>query len=252
VNRKRLLANWKMNLTLDQAAEWTRRVVAALPPPEEVSAMVLPSFTALDAVRRARGDAPLLIGAQDGYPQGHGAVTGEVGIEQLKDAGVSAVLAGHSERRRLLGEPDPLVAKKVEAYVGAGLTAVLCVGETEAERQAGHAEAVLRRQIATGLEPVAESALCQVLVAYEPVWAIGTGHPATPDAASEAAETIRAAVRARFGEERADALEILYGGSVDVTNLAGFLAASGIDGALVGGASLDADGFVAMMKAARG
>lgn len=243
-----VLANWKMHKGQAQAREWTRAVAAALSPREGLTVVVLAPFTALAAVAGALGGG-LGLGAQDVYPGTSGAVTGAVGTDQLNDLGVTHVLVGHSERRRLLGEDDALVARKVQAVLAAGMVAVVCVGEDATERGDGHADAVVRRQVSAAVEGVPAASLGSIVWAYEPVWAIGGGHAATPAQASEATAILRSALRSRFGKE-ADGhpTPVLYGGSVDAANVAQFVGAPGVDGALVGGASLDAQTFVRLVR----
>jgi triosephosphate isomerase len=244
-----VLANWKMHKGQADAEAWARAVAATLAPSDRRVAVVLPPFTALAAVRSYVGDA-LALGAQDVYPQPSGAVTGGVGTDQLRDLGVRFVLCGHSERRRLLGEDDGQVARKVQAVLDAGMTPVVCVGEDQEERENGHADHVVRRQVSGAIEGVAAERLAEVVWAYEPVWAIGSGRPATPEQASEAAAILRHALRSRLGADLEPAsVAVLYGGSVAPENVAAYARAPGVDGALVGGASLDASAFVELVRA---
>lgn len=251
VGRERLVfANWKMHKGQAEAQAWCRRVAAALALRPGRVVAVFPPFTALAAARAGgAGGESLALGAQDVYPATAGAVTGEVGTDQLADLGVRFVLCGHSERRRLLGEDDALVARKVAAALAAGMTPVVCVGEDGPEREHGRTEAVLRRQVAGAVEGLGAEAVRRVVWAYEPVWAIGSGRPATPEQAAEAAATLRQSLRARYGAAL-DGHEapVLYGGSVDPENAAAFARAPGVDGALVGGASLDPEAFVTLVE----
>lgn len=247
-----VLANWKMNKGQAEAQLWARRVAAGLGPRPGRVAAVLPSFTALAAVAPLCGEA-LALGAQDVYPAASGAVTGAVGTDQLRDLGVRFVLCGHSERRLLLGEHDAQVAAKVQAVLEAGMTPVVCVGENAEERENGRADAVVRRQVAGALEGVATDLLATIVWAYEPIWAIGSGRPATPEQASEAADTLRHALRSRLGADLDPArVSVLYGGSVAPENVAAYASAPGVDGALVGGASLDAAVFLELVAAVEG
>lgn len=243
-----LLANWKMHKGQDQAAAWGRAVAQALEPVPDLHVVAMPPFTALAALAAVCGRA-LHLGAQDVYPAAAGAFTGAIGTDQLRDVGVEYVLCGHSERRRLMGEDDGLVARKVQAILDAGMTPVVCVGEDAEERENGHADHVVRRQVAQAVEGLAAGALGRIVWAYEPVWAIGSGHPATPEQASEAAAILRSALRSRFGAQTdGQPVAVLYGGSVDAGNVAAYAGADGLDGALVGGASLDAGAFVRLVR----
>ncbi len=247
-----VLANWKMHKGQAEAAAWARQVAGAVAPSPHRAAVVFPPFTALAAVAPLCGDA-LSLGAQDVYPQPAGAVTGAVGTDQLRDLGVAYVLCGHSERRLLLGEDDAAVARKVQAVLDAGMTPVVCVGENAEEREHGRADAVVRRQVAGAIEGVGADRLSRIIWAYEPVWAIGSGHPATPAQASEAADILRHALRSRLGAGLDPAaVSVLYGGSVAAESVAEFARAPGVDGALVGGASLDAQTFLALVAAVDG
>jgi triosephosphate isomerase (TIM) len=247
-----VLANWKMHKGQAEAEAWTRRVAAALGPKPGRVAAVMPTFTALGAVAALCGEG-LALGAQDVYPAASGAVTGEVGTDQLRDLGVRYVLCGHSERRHLLGEDDNLVAAKVQAVLDAGMTPVVCVGENADEREHGRADAVVRRQVSGALEGVTTERLPAIVWAYEPVWAIGSGHPAMPEQASEAADILRHALRSRLGADLDPrAVSVLYGGSVAPENVAEYANAPGVDGALVGGASLDAGAFLELVAAVEG
>lgn len=247
-----VLANWKMHKGQAEAVAWAQQVAGALRPSTGRVAAVMPSFTALGAVAPLCGEA-LVLGAQDVYPQTAGAVTGAVGTDQLRDLGVRYVLCGHSERRRLLAEDDATVARKVQAVLEAGMTPVVCVGENAEERDERRADAVVRRQVAGALEGVPADRLDDIVWAYEPIWAIGSGHPATPEQASEAADILRHALRSRFGAGLDPAaVAVLYGGSVAPENVARYARAPGVDGALVGGASLDAGAFVKLVAAVEG
>ena len=244
-----VLANWKMHKGQAEAAAWTREVAAALRPRPDREAVVLPSFTSLPVVAPLCGDA-LVLGAQDVYPQPSGAVTGGIGTAQLTDLGVRYVLCGHSERRLLMGEDDALVAKKVQAVLEGGMVPVVCVGENAEEREHGRADAVVRRQVSGAVEGVQPDRLASIIWAYEPVWAIGSGKPALPEQATEAASILRHALRSRLGAGLDPAtVAVLYGGSVSPDNVAAFARAPGVDGALVGGASLDSAAFLRLVEA---
>jgi triosephosphate isomerase (TIM) len=210
--------------------------------------VVAPPFTALAvAVESARGSA-VRIAAQNLHWEREGAFTGEISARMLVDAGCSGVIIGHSERRQYFGETDEGVHRKTKAALEAGLTPIVCVGETLSEREANLADAVLRRQVKNGLCALTPAEFSRILIAYEPVWAIGTGRTATPEIAADAHRHIRNLVAAEFTPEQASALRILYGGSVKPDNIKGLMAQDGIDGALVGGASLDPKSFAAIVN----
>ena len=240
--RKLVAGNWKMNGTLAQLSELDAVAAAAKANPG-VDVAICPPFT-LIAPAYGKGVA---IGAQDCHPKDKGAHTGDVSAAMLKEAGATLVIVGHSERRADHGEDDATVRAKAEAAIAAGLIAIVCVGETEGERDAGHAEAVVEGQLDGSIPPAATAV--QLVVAYEPVWAIGTGR--TPTVADVAAmhAAIRARLKALLGDE-ADGVRILYGGSVKPSNAAELMAVPDVDGALVGGASLTAADFVPIIEAA--
>ncbi len=241
-----ILGNWKMNTGLAEAVRLASDVVHATAD-GRADVGVCPPAVWLDAVaERVRGSR-VALGAQNVYPEASGAFTGEVSPAMLAELGVRYVLCGHSERRAILGESSALVARKVEACLAAGLTPVLCAGETLDERDGGQAEAVVADQMTASLDGV--DAPRSLVVAYEPVWAIGTGRTASP----EQAQAMHAALRARLAERFGDAgraVPLLYGGSVKPDNAADLFGQPDIDGALVGGASLDAAGFAAIVAAA--
>lgn len=243
--------NWKMNTDQAGATELARAVVDGLADTGSVDVAVFPPFPYLltvASVLRERG-ATVMLGAQDIYHQPDGAFTGEVSASMLKDCGVQAVLVGHSERRHVLGETDDLIALKTRAVLDAGLHCVLCVGEKEDERDAGHTDAVNERQIRSALADLTPAHMQRVTIAYEPVWAIGTGKTATPADAQDAHAKIRALLAQMFGEATAASVRIQYGGSMKPANAAELLAQPDIDGGLIGGASLKASDFCAIVKA---
>ncbi|MFL5891570.1 MAG: triose-phosphate isomerase [Solirubrobacterales bacterium] len=244
-------ANWKMHKTRREAVAFAD----ALPPlvggeVERVEVFICPPFTAIVPVVERLGDTAIRVAAQNMHFEDSGAFTGEVSPPMLAELGVDGAIVGHSERRQHFGETDDALARKVPAALAAGLTPILCVGETLEQREGGETEAVLRRQIEADLSDVAEDDLERVVVAYEPIWAIGTGQNATPDQAVEAIGFIRSLVGS-LSESAAEAIRILYGGSVKPENAGEVLAPDGIDGALVGGASLDPDDFAAVVAACR-
>ncbi|HVU62768.1 MAG TPA: triose-phosphate isomerase [Phycisphaerales bacterium] len=246
--------NWKMNTTAVSAmalAEAVSDAVDAEEPAGQVA--IFPPFVYLREIGEMlrAGRSRVMLGAQDVYFEADGAFTGEVSVNMLKDCGVSIVLAGHSERRHVIGESDQIVNRKARAILDAGLSCVLCVGETLAQREAGQTDEVNRRQTVEGLKGVTGEQMARVVVAYEPVWAIGTGRTATPADAQDAHRKIRAVLGALHGPEVAAATRIQYGGSMKGSNAAELFAQDDIDGGLIGGASLKADEFVTIIRAAR-
>jgi triosephosphate isomerase (TIM) len=210
--------------------------------------VIAPPFTALAvAVDAARGSA-IEIAAQNLYWEREGAFTGEISAGMLVDAGCRSVIIGHSERRQYFGETDETVHRKTKAALDAGLAPIVCVGETLSEREGNLTDSVLKRQFEKGLGALTPAEFSRILIAYEPVWAIGTGRTATPEIAAEAHRHVRSLVAAQFTPEQASALRILYGGSVKPDNVKGLMAQDGIDGALVGGASLDPKSFAAIVN----
>ena len=244
--------NWKMTTNRTSGAELARGVVDGLLHVDGVDVAVFPPFPYLLLVRavlRDRGSS-VKLGAQDVYHQADGAYTGEVSIAMLKDCGVQVVLCGHSERRHVLGEKDETVNAKLRAVLEAGLEAILCIGETLEERIAGHQDIVCARQLKTGLADVPGDWVERLTIAYEPVWAIGTGKTATPQDAQDAHKQIRGFLTRLYGPERANRVRIQYGGSLKPGNAAEIFSESEVDGGLVGGASLNSGDFLAICKAA--
>jgi triosephosphate isomerase len=226
-------------------------LLAAAPSPAPVDAVVAPPFTALQAVAAVLGASSSYgLAAQNLFWEDQGAYTGEISAPMLKDLGCRYAIIGHSERRRLFGETDEMIDKKVQAALRHGLRPIVCVGETLSEREAGSTHTVITRQLRQGLASIDRAGAAAVTVAYEPVWAIGTGRAATPAQAEEAHATLRQTFGERWPES-AETMRILYGGSVTPDNAAGFLAAPGVDGALVGGACLDSGSFARILSLAR-
>jgi triosephosphate isomerase len=244
-----IAGNWKMNLGLGEAADLARQVVEAGPGLEPCSLVLIPPFTAISAVAGAIAGSDVGLGGQDLFWEDQGAYTGEVSGPMLKDAGCAYVLVGHSERRQLFGETDEAVDRKVRAALKAGLTPIMCVGEVLAERDAGRTLERIDGQLARGLSGLSKEDVGRVVVAYEPVWAIGTGRTASPAQAEEVHAHIRRRLREGYGNEAA-ACAIIYGGSVKPANSYPLFKEKDIDGFLVGGASLDAGGFVDIAKEA--
>jgi triosephosphate isomerase (TIM) len=244
--------NWKMNTNKVSAAALVRGVVDALVGQQGVDVAVFPPFPyllAVGAILRDRGSF-IRLGAQDGYFESDGAFTGEVSLDMLKDCGVSVVLVGHSERRHVLGERETVINRKVQAVLNAGLECVLCIGETLDERQNGRTDAVNERQLRSALAGVNSEQTHRLSVAYEPVWAIGTGRTATPADAQDAHEKVRGVLVGIFGDGVAHAVRIQYGGSVKPSNASELFQQPDIDGGLIGGASLKPMEFAAIVKAA--
>lgn len=244
--------NWKMNTNRTTGSDLARGVTDGLIGVDGVETAVFPPFPYLLTVRailRDRGSS-VKLGAQDNHFQPDGALTGEVSMNMLKDCGTQVVLCGHSERRHVLGEKDETVNRKLRATLDAGLEGILCVGETLDERTAGHQDIVTARQVRTGLADIPASVAERLIIAYEPVWAIGTGKTATPQDAQEAHSQIRQLLARLLGQDAANRVRIIYGGSLKPDIAAGIFAQPDVDGGLVGGASLIAADFVAICKAA--
>jgi triosephosphate isomerase len=247
---KFIAGNWKMFTTAASARELAAAVVQGVGGLDGVHVAVCPPFPYLLAVGEILKHSRVLLGAQDVFPEREGAYTGEVSPGMLLDCGCRYVIVGHSERRHILGETDAFINRKVEAARAAGLRVILCVGETLADREGNRTEQVLEAQLAGGLAGLQAAALEGLVIAYEPVWAIGTGRNATPEQAQAAHAFIRRWVGNQFGEETAVRLPIQYGGSAKPENVASLLHQPDVDGALVGGASLKADQFLAIVRAA--
>jgi triosephosphate isomerase (TIM) len=242
-----IAANWKMHKTVAEAAAFVDALLPRIAATQH-DVVICPSYLALsEVVERSRGSA-VRVAAQSMHEEDWGAFTGEVSAPMLVEADVDAVILGHSERRQYFNETDAALALKVPAALAVGLEPILCVGESEEARDADQTEEVLERQLQADLTAVDSGRLAQVVIAYEPIWAIGTGRTATAEQAQEACAFIRDVLRTRGAAT--DALRILYGGSVKPANAAELLAQPDIDGALVGGASLDVDEFAAIVEAA--
>ena len=245
-----IAANWKMHKTIEEAEAF---LAEFLPRTREVQAseiVVCPPYLALKAVVELCVQTRIGVAAQNMHEEPEGAFTGEVSAPMLREVGVDGVVLGHSERRTYFAETDEALARKVPVALEAGLLPILCVGETESQRDAEATEDVLRHQVEADLAGVAEERLAEVVIAYEPVWAIGTGRTATPEQAAEAIGFIRSLISSR-SDEAAGSIRILYGGSVTPDNASELLGREEIDGALVGGASLEPEGFAQIVSAAR-
>jgi len=250
--RRRVIAgNWKMNKTIADA----RGFFAAFSPLVEDATycdiVIAPPFISIPAAVESAKNTKISIGGQNLYWEKEGAFTGEVSPAMLKESGCCYVVIGHSERRQIFGETDEMVAKKTKAALAGGLIPIVCVGETLAEREAGRTERVCESQLSNGPGALTAEEFSRILMAYEPVWAIGTGRTATPEIAAASHRYLRQCVAKRFSEEQAAALRILYGGSVKPENIQGLMAQEELDGALVGGASLDPKSFAAIVAGAK-
>lgn len=241
--------NWKMNTTQASAVELAG-TLAKTPPAGKVEVAVCPPFVYLLPVAKAIASSYVKLGAQDVYFEPKGAFTGEISCEMLRDCCCEYVILGHSERRHVIGETDTLINAKLRAVVAAGLKPILCVGEKLEERDANTTERVIETQLRGGLDGLTAGQLKDLVIAYEPVWAIGTGRNATPEQAQEVHQFIRKWLEGKFGSVFAQDLRIQYGGSVNAANAASLMAQPDVDGALVGGASLKAEDFLKIIQAA--
>jgi len=243
-----IAGNWKMYKTNAEAVETAGRLVELVADTSEVDIMIAPVFTAIDPVSKVVKGSRVGLGAQNLYWEKEGAYTGEISADMLVSAGCQYVIIGHSERRQYFGETDETVNKKISAAITADLVPVFCVGESEAERESGNTFSVLDKQVKDGLKDKFVEDLGSLVIAYEPVWAIGTGKTATNDQAQDAHKYIRSLIDGVFGTALADSVRILYGGSFKPANVTELMAMPDIDGALVGGASLDAESFSQIAK----
>jgi triosephosphate isomerase len=250
LRRPLLAGNWKLHNTLAESRALATALRDGLPADSRAQVVVAPVFTALTSVAEALRGSPIELAAQDCYFEPRGAFTGEVSRALLLDAGCRHVIVGHSERRELFGDTDALVAKKLRAVLAAGMTPIVCVGESLAEREAGQAQTRVSDQVRAALLGLDAAELERVVVAYEPIWAIGTGRTASAADAQEIHGLIRRLLGEFGGTALAERVRILYGGSVKAANAAELLAEIDIDGALVGGASLEARSFLEIVKAA--
>lgn len=232
-----IAANWKMNHTVKEAEHFFKNF--KITPKEGKELLICPSFTSLPIARFFLECSSIKLGAQNVYPKDAGAFTGEVSPLMLKDLGVSYVICGHSERRQILGESDSFIGEKISALLSHDIAPILCVGETEEEREAGKAEERIREEIQVALEGKKAKSLGNLVIAYEPIWAIGTGKAATAEDAETMCAFIRAVLKEKFGAKISQSVRILYGGSVKAENIRDFMEKKNIDGALIGGAGLD-------------
>lgn len=243
-----IAGNWKMYKTVDEAVAFVKELRTALSGVSGVEIVVAPPFTALHAVAQALGESTIGVSAQNLYWDRQGAFTGEVSGLMIKEAGAKYVIVGHSERRRLFAETDAIVNRKVTAAIAVELTPIMCVGETLEEREANATLAVLDRQVREGLEGMTAERIANLVIGYEPVWAIGTGRNATPAQAGEAHAHIRQRLRQWFGAEAAERCRVIYGGSCKPDNICNLIAEEDVDGALVGGASLEVRSFAEIVR----
>jgi len=248
MRRPIIAGNWKMYKTRAETSAFFDDLIPAIQDVEHCDIVVAPPFTALAAAVDETEGTRVAISAQDVYWEKEGAFTGEVSVGMLVEIGCTYTIIGHSERRQFFGETDEAVAKKTRAAIAGGLNAIVCVGEKLPERDAGQAVDVVRRQVRDGLGRLTPADLSHIIVAYEPVWAIGTGRTATPDIAAEMHADVRKTFAEIYEAAAADALRILYGGSVKPENISALMKKEDIDGALVGGASLDPASFAAIIK----
>jgi len=246
-----ICANWKMFKTVQEAVVFAKELRALVKEFTDVEIVIAPPFTAIHAVAEALRNSNVTVAAQDVYFEREGAFTGEVSAGMIKEAGAESIIIGHSERRRLFHETDAVVNRKVMATIAAGLTPIMCVGETLEERERNETLAILDRQVKDGLGGATADQVADLVIAYEPVWAIGTGRTATAAQAGEAHAHIRTRLRQWFGADAAERCHVIYGGSVKPDNARELMAEPDVDGALVGGASLDVRSFAEIAARSR-
>ena len=246
-----IAGNWKMFKTVHEAVVFVKELRSTVKDALGVEIVVAPPFTAIHAAAEAARNTNIGVAAQDLYWEREGAFTGEVSAAMIKEAGAEYAIIGHSERRRLFGETDAIVNRKTQAAIAGGLTPIVCIGETLEERERDLTLAVLDRQIKDGLDALSAEQIADLVVAYEPVWAIGTGRNATAAQAGEAHAHIRLRIRQWFGADAADRCHVIYGGSVKPDNIREIIAEPDVDGALVGGASLDVNSFADIVTRSR-
>ncbi len=247
--RKPLIAgNWKMNKTISEAVSLVNTIKAGVHTISGVDILVCPPFTLLSSVNEVLDRSNIELGAQNMFYASEGAYTGEISPLMLKDVGCRYVILGHSERRSIFNETDEIVNKKVKTALSYNLISILCIGETLSEREEGKAKSVVRTQLQSSLEGVDGGDITNVIIAYEPVWAIGTGKTATPEQAEEVHAFIRSELAEFYGKQAAESIRILYGGSVKPENVTDLMKQPNIDGGLIGGASLKAESFIQLVQ----
>jgi len=243
-----IAGNWKMNKTVSESVDLVKHLKISLSGVQGVEVAVAPPFTALYAVRKELEGSFIQLAAQNLFWEEKGAFTGEVAPPMLKEVGCGYVILGHSERRRYFGETDETVNRKIKATLSQGLKVIFCIGETLQEREGGTAFAIIERQLTGGLKDISNEEMRTIVVAYEPVWAIGTGKTATPDQAEEVHRFVRKKLEALYSKEIAEGVRIQYGGSVSPENVKALMGQENIDGALVGGASLKSETFSQIVR----
>ncbi|HED37648.1 MAG TPA: triose-phosphate isomerase [Ignavibacteria bacterium] len=249
--RRRIIAgNWKMHNNLSESQNLVTKLVNGLNNRNiNREVIICPPFTSLTEVNNLLNDTKIELGAQNMHFEDKGAFTGEISADMLKSVGCKYVILGHSERRTIFGEPDELINKKIKQALNAGLTPIFCIGETLEQRENGITNDVIKNQVSEGVKELSEEDANKLIIAYEPIWAIGTGKTATPEQAQEVHKFIRSLLKEKFSEDTSENIPILYGGSVKPNNAEDLLAKEDIDGALVGGACLDADSFISIIGA---
>jgi triosephosphate isomerase len=243
-----IAGNWKMNKTVGEALDLVRQLKTSLAGVEGVEVAIAPPFTALHAVHRELEGSSILLAAQNIYWEEKGAYTGEVSSLMIEEVGCTYVIIGHSERRQFFGETNETVNRKIKAALSQGLMVIFCVGETLKEREDGRTFSVIGKQVELGLKGMSEKEMGQIVIAYEPVWAIGTGKTATPEQAEEVHRFIREKLTKLHSRKAAEEIRIQYGGSVTPENVKGLMSQENIDGALVGGASLKSEAFSKIVR----
>ena len=250
MRRKIIAGNWKMNNDLNSTISLISNLAKSLNNSENCDIIVCPPFTSLSEANTQIKNTAIKLGAQNMYFESEGAYTGEISAQMLKSVGCEFVILGHSERRAIFNESDSLINKKIKKAISSGLKPIFCVGESLEQREKGVTNDIIKTQVTEGLKDISAEEIKTLIIAYEPVWAIGTGKNATPGQAQEVHEFIRSLIKEKYSEEIADKMIIQYGGSVKPDNSKDLLSQKDIDGALVGGASLKADSFLGIIQAA--
>jgi triosephosphate isomerase len=248
MRRPIIAGNWKMHKTVRESVDFARQLMIAYAESPDRRVIVAPPFTSIYTVAAVLMGSGIHVAAQNLHDKQAGAFTGEISAGMLVDAGCEYVIVGHSERRTIFGEKDDVINRKLKAAISSGLKPIFCIGETLEEREAGRTFAVIERQIKEGLNNFTADDIKSIVIAYEPVWAIGTGRTATPEQAQEVHACIRTVMGKIYGDDLAGLLHVIYGGSVNPGTIGGLMAQTDIDGALVGGASLDVESFVKIIR----